>query len=83
MLSYFTVDKLSDTIENIQRFFLASLSSHLNLKFSYSEARIFFQVELLADRRHDHCYKFVNRHLDSSGKGNIDCLFMKRDNFSH
>ena len=74
--------KQSDRIENIQRYFLRSLSFHLNVKFSYSEARIFFECDLLSSRRQDQCYSFVKKHLVRSERGLLECLFKKRPTHS-
>ena len=66
---------LSQKIENVQRHFLSLLSSHIQQKFSYSEAKIFFFVEPLSLRRETLCQRFIKTTL----KNNVHSeMFMLR-----
>ena len=58
---------LSEQLETIQRHVFKLLSRYINVKFSYTEACIFFQVDFLHSRRSDLCYSFVERHLKDHG----------------
>ena len=68
--------ELSADIENIQRNIFRILSKYINIKFSYTEACIFFEADFLFSRRTDLCYSFVKRHLKDHGDQG---LFEKRN----
>ena len=55
--------KQSNAIENIQKVVLKMLSRHLNLKFTYSEATIYFCTEQLFSRRLELCKTFIKRNM--------------------
>ena len=74
--------KESNEIENVQRQFLSSLSFHLNVGLTYSEARICFGLDLLSERRLDQCYTYVRKHLDRTGGGKTSDLFKLRNRIS-
>ena len=65
----------SKSIENVQRICLGLLSKYIQVKFSYSEACIFFFVEPLFLRRLDHCRTFIRRTLKNKTH---DKMFQKR-----
>ena len=68
--------ELSNDIESIQRNIFMILSKYLKIKFSYTEACIFFKVDFLYSRRQDLCYSWVKRHLKDRGEQG---LFIKRN----
>ena len=65
----------SKSIESVQRICLGLLSKYIQVKFSYSEACIFFFVEPLFLRRLDHCRTFIKRTLKNKTH---DKMFQKR-----
>ena len=68
--------ELSNDIENIQRNVFKILTRYINIKLSYTESCIFFEVDFLFSRRIDLCYGFVKRHLKDYGE---EGLFVKRN----
>ena len=68
--------ELSNDLENIQRNIFKILSKYIKVKFSYTEACIFFEVDFLFSRRQDLCYNWVKRYLKEHGDQG---LFLKRN----
>ena len=57
--------KQSNSVENIQKIVLKMLSQYLNLKFTYSEATIYFCTEQLYSRRLELCKTFIKRNINN------------------
>ena len=57
--------KQSNAVENIQKIVLKMLSQYLNLRFSYSEATIYFCTEQLYSRRLELCKTFIKRNINN------------------
>ena len=57
--------KQARTVENVQKLVLRMLSQYLEIKFSYSEATIFFCTEQLESRRQDLCKTFIKRNRNN------------------
>ena len=67
--------ELENQIESVQRLVLKLVTRYLNLKLSYNESCILFQMEPLFSRRLDQCNTFIRRTLKNP---KYSSMFIKR-----